>query len=55
LKNPLDSRFYDFCQFLRKGAVKLTLTKKMDGKYPLQDLERQVEKAAKGSLAPRND
>ncbi len=24
LKNPIDSRFYDFCQFFRKGAVKLT-------------------------------
>ncbi len=24
LKNPIDSRFYDFYQFFRKGAVKLT-------------------------------
>jgi len=24
LKNPIECRFYDFCQFFRKGAVKLT-------------------------------
>jgi len=38
LKNPIDSQFYDFCQFFRKEVVKLTPTKEMDGKYPLQDL-----------------